>query len=63
LQLDALPQNTPTLIGYMYGGMISTVPNPFNDETVAHVTNQVYEVYVTPNGTGANAWVNISGLY
>ncbi|MFI4956055.1 MAG: hypothetical protein ACHQAX_02475 [Gammaproteobacteria bacterium] len=63
LQIDALPQNTPTLVGYMYGGMIATVQNPFDDETLASVTNQVYEVYVTPSGSGTNAWVNITGLY
>lgn len=63
LQLDQLPLNTATLVGYIYGGLISPVPNPFfNTPSVAYATNQVYAVYVTPSGSTSNNWLNITNL-
>ena len=62
LQLDELPQDTPTLVGYIYGGLVSTGQDIFGASPNA-VTNQVYEVYVTPSKVGAVNWQNITNLY
>lgn len=62
LQLDQLPQNTATLVGYIYGGLLSPVQNIFGT-TSDYVTNQVYEVYVTPSKVGTVSWLNVTNLF
>lgn len=58
LQLDQLPQTTPTLVGYVYGGLVSTTQNIFGFPNNA--SNQVYEIYVTPLGTDSIHWRNVT---
>ncbi len=63
LQLDQLPQNTPTLVGYVYGGLVSTQQAIFtNPPSPSVASNQVYAVYVTPAGSSTN-WQNITNLF
>lgn len=62
LQLDQLPPNVSTLIGYIYGGLLSPVQNIFGT-TADYVTNQVYEVYVSPSASGTVHWLNITNLF
>jgi hypothetical protein len=61
LQLDNLSQNSPTLIGYVYGGLVTTTQLIFGFPNEA--SNQVYAVYVTPAGNGVVNWLNITNLY
>ncbi len=61
LLLDTLPQNSPTLVGYLYGGLVSTVQQPFGGPN--QVSNQVYEIYVTPSTTDTINWQNITNLF
>jgi hypothetical protein len=63
LQLDQLSQNSPTLIGYVYGGLVSPVPEIFVTPDPTSASNQVYGVYVTPAGSGAVSWQNITNMY
>ncbi len=63
LQLDQLPQNSSTLVGYVYGGLISTVQNIFVTPDPTSATNKVYAVYVTPSGSGSVNWQNVTNLY
>ncbi len=67
LQLDHLPQNTKTLVGYIYAGMLSPVREIFTSipppNGPSYTTNNVYAVYVVPSGTGAVMWKNITNLY
>ncbi|MFA6301994.1 MAG: hypothetical protein WC627_02535 [Legionella sp.] len=60
LQLDALPQTTPTLIGYFYGGLIAATQEIFGFPNQA--TNQVYAIYVTPSVPGTVNWQNVTNL-
>lgn len=59
LQLDKL--NGTTLVGYLYGGIVSTQLNPFNDGVTNNTlaSNQVFAVYITPNSSSQN-WINIT---
>ncbi|MFI4963313.1 MAG: hypothetical protein ACHP6H_05600, partial [Legionellales bacterium] len=61
LLLDNLSQTTPTLVGYVYGGLVTTTQEIFGFPNQA--SNQVYGVYVTPDGNGAVNWQNITNLY
>lgn len=72
LQLDQLPANKKTLVGYVYAGLVSTQqdifalpppPSPPNPPSPTYTSNQVYAVYVTPSEPGALTWKNISNLY
>lgn len=63
LLLDALPQNTPTLVGYIYGGMTSTDQDIFSTPSPSTVTNQVYAVYVTPSTLGEVNWENVTNMF
>lgn len=64
LQLDQLPQNTPTLIGYIYGGLLSTEQDIFvSGPGPSFATNKVYAVYIVPSGSGTVNWQNITNLY
>lgn len=72
LQLDQLPKNTKTLVGYIYAGLVSTSqdifslpppPNPPNPPSPSYVTNQVYAVYVVPSGPSGTSWKNITNLF
>lgn len=41
----------PTVVGYMYGGIESTVPNTTNPETQTTASSKVFAVVVTPSGS------------
>lgn len=60
LLLDQLPQNTPTLVGYLYGGLLSSVQVIFTGGS--YVTNNLYAVYVTPAGDGSAHWLNVTNF-
>lgn len=67
LQLDRLPKNTKTLVGYLYAGLLSpdqkiftSIPPP---KGPSYTTNRVYAVYVVPSGAGSGVWNNITNLY
>lgn len=66
LQLDELPKHAPTLVGYIYGGLVSTsqeiFPNPPNPDD-NFVTNQVYAVYIEPSVFGKLNWQNVTNQY
>lgn len=62
LQLDQLPESGPTLVGYVYAGLVSSGQDIF-DASPNNATNQVYAVYVTPAGLGPISWRNITNLY
>ena len=68
LQLDQLPQDTPTVVGYIYGGLVSfdqTIfelpPNSSAGPSTA--TNQVYAIVVTPRDSVTSNWQSITDLY
>lgn len=61
LQLDSLPQTTPTLVGYIYGGLLSPEQDIFGTNS-SYATNKVYAVYVVPSGAGAVNWQNVTNL-
>lgn len=67
LQLDQLPNNTKTLVGYIYAGLLSPAQNIFTSTPPpngpSYTTNNVYAVYVIPSGTGDVMWNNITNLY
>ncbi len=67
LQLDQLPRNTRTLVGYIYGGLLSPSQSVFSSTPPpngpSYTTNKVYAVYVVPSGSGAVSWRNITNLY
>jgi hypothetical protein len=63
LQLDQLPQNSPTLVGYVYAGLVSSARNIFVTPDPTTASNQVYAVYVTPAGSGAVNWQSITNLF
>lgn len=72
LQLDQLPLNSKTLVGYIYGGLLSPEqnifalpppPNPPNPPSPSYATNQIYAVYVTPSTAGELSWKNITNRY
>ena len=69
LQLDQLPQNSKTLVGYVYAGLLSTsqdiftLPPPIpGPPGPSYVTNQVYAVYVVPAAPGGVNWKNVTNL-
>jgi hypothetical protein len=60
LQLDQLPAGQATLVGYLYGGLLSVTQVPFTDKLTT-VTKDVYEVYVTPPAAANEMqWQNIT---
>lgn len=71
LQLDQLPPNTQTLVGYIYAGLLSPdqiiftlpPPPPPNPPGPSYPTNQVYAVYVTPEAPLNVDWQNITNLH
>lgn len=50
-----------TLVGYLYGGVISSSQDIFHQNNSA-ATNQVYAVYVTPN-VGDKSWINVTNKF
>ena len=67
LQMDKLPKNTKTLVGYVYAGLLSPVREIFTSTPPpngpSYTTNKVYAVYVVPSGSGPTAWKNITNMY
>ncbi|MBI2787018.1 MAG: hypothetical protein HYX60_12225 [Legionella longbeachae] len=68
LQLDQLPKNTSTLIGYIFGGLLSPVQTIFelpsdSGSGPSYASNQIYAVYVTPSAPIAGNWESITNLY
>ncbi len=63
LQLDKLPPHSKTMVGYIYGGLISTTNTPFDNLDGVEVTNQVYEVYVETNAAGKVFWQNVTNVF
>ena len=72
LQLDQLPANRKTLVGYVYAGLVSfqqdifalpPPPNPPNPPSPSLASNQVYAIYVTPSQPGSVNWKDITNLY
>lgn len=61
LLLDELSQTTPTLIGYVYAGLLSPVQDIFGTNS-DYPTNQVYAVYVVPAAFGTIHWQNVSNF-
>ena len=62
LQLDQLPQDSPTLVGYIYAGLVSPGIEIFSPPQ-STVTNQIYAVYAAPAVSNTINWTNISNLY
>lgn len=60
LQLDQLPQNAPTLVGYIYAGLTNSTQVIFGFPNQA--SSQIYAVYVTTNSNGDH-WQTITNLY
>ncbi|MCB9190370.1 MAG: T9SS type A sorting domain-containing protein [Flavobacteriales bacterium] len=54
LDLNALPMNQPTLVGYIYGGIESTAENIFfiNDGTQSSASGRLFKVFITQTTTG-----------
>ena len=63
LQLDQLPQNSPTLVGYLYAGLTTPDQDIFPPTGNTTVTNQVYAVYVTPAGSTNVTWQNVTNVF
>jgi hypothetical protein len=63
LNLDKLPPEGKTLVGYIYGGLISYNQEPFSAPQETFVTNKVYEVYVEPNPHGKVHWQNVTNAF
>ncbi len=61
LKLDSLPKNTKTLVGYLYGGLISFSQEPFSDPNT--VTNKIYEVYIDPSVEGRANWQDVTNMF
>lgn len=59
LQLDELPNDMPTLIGYVYGGLLSTNQEIFGTDA-SYATNQAYAVYYVPQTIAGIQWENVS---
>ncbi len=65
LLLDKIPQNTATLVGYLYGGLLSTVQTIFptdGSSSPAVPTNAIYAVYINLADSEIN-WSNITNIY
>jgi hypothetical protein len=62
LQLDQLPQHTPTLVGYIYGGLVSLSQIILATDATSP-SNQVYAVYLTPAGSGTLEWQRITNFF
>jgi hypothetical protein len=63
LNLDKLPRDTKTLVGYLYGGLVSTTNQPFSYPDLTAASNQIYAVFVTPNPEGEVDWRNVTDAY
>ena len=63
LDLNALPSNEPTLVGYIYGGIESSQENIFfiNDGTQSWASNRLFKVYIEPNASTGIESNSISG--
>ncbi|HHB78120.1 MAG TPA: T9SS type A sorting domain-containing protein [Saprospiraceae bacterium] len=48
LAFQALPENSKTLVGYIYGGIHSSADNIFfiNDGTQSYASNKIFKVYI-----------------
>lgn len=59
LQLDALPSDT-TLVGYIYGGIVSSAPNIFwvNTGAESKAGSQIYKVFLVKNTSTATHTLN-----
>jgi hypothetical protein len=53
--LDALPANAATRVGWLYGGIHSTVPQTDDQQAQTSASSRVFEVWVTPGPTDAIA--------
>ena len=66
MQLDQLPANTKTLVGYLYAGLLSPVQDVFSSTPPpngpSYTTNTVYAVYLVPAGSGAGTWKNVTNM-
>jgi hypothetical protein len=51
--LDALPRNAATQVGWLYGGIESTVPQTEDQQRQTGASNRVFQVWVTPGPTAA----------
>ncbi|MBI1289131.1 MAG: T9SS type A sorting domain-containing protein [Flavobacteriales bacterium] len=53
LELNALPMNQPTLVGYVYGGIESSAENIFfiNDGTQSWASGRLFKVFINRTGT------------
>lgn len=58
LQLDKI--SSPTLVGYLYGGLTSESMDVFGQGTV---TNQAYAVYIDTDSFLYNSWINITNRH
>jgi hypothetical protein len=52
--LDAI--KTKTLIGWMFGGIISTAPNPGATNANTAASNQLFEIWLDPTPPGTSYW-------
>jgi hypothetical protein len=60
VQLDNLPTNGPTLVGYIYGGISTTSQQIIGDPTPP--TNAIYAVYINRAVGGTVKWNYISNF-
>lgn len=60
LDIDRL--SGPTLVGYVYGGIVSDQQDIFVTPPVSTASSQIFAVYVTPQGSNDN-WINITNAH
>ena len=53
----------PTTLGYMYGGIFSTVGLTANQQTQTMATNALYKIVLVPNGGRATYTTLVDSLY
>jgi hypothetical protein len=63
LELDQLPAHEKTLVGYIYGGLISFSQEPFTPGQQSFATNNVYGVYVQPHTHGKVNWEDVTNRF
>lgn len=62
LDLNSLP-NMKTLVGYIYGGIDSSLPNIFfiNDGTQSFASNVIFKVFIDKSGTANDSEIQLLG--
>lgn len=62
LDLNAVPE-TKTLVGYIYGGIESILPNIFfiNTGTQSFASNVIFKVYINKSALGINEEISLDG--